>query len=563
MDARQGLSQDTRKYIFENGLMKLNPHFGGAQNNVPSTVAVPSQALAIVSSTQDILASGIQMSEATKNSMEIMQDPSYVNQLRATDGGTILDGLSAIFNRYEVPIGMTNKLLMLTEYNLNFIIDNSGTMMNPSDVKFNTASQYIKDKCRSNDPRFLTPNAMLTRWEEAEERIHIMIDMLAFVPTGPINFTFLNPDSSNGAIKDFVLDHTNKTPEEFAKYAHAMISEKFRSIPSGPTPLYEKLNESFTKFNKPTVHYVLTDGEPTFYTKEDVKSLVMNRNASRNPINFITCTGDNAEVQWIKDIDQDESKQLVAEIDDFVTESAEVLKSHGPKFPFSRGLWLMCQLVAAINPHDLDKLDEPKPFSKFTLDNLMGRVTSAIEYQEYFRLNPNAHRYNNYFNRLSTEPYMAYQILSTPPGSAPIQSQYVGQGNSQFSNQPPFTPQAQTPAYNPQVQTPAYNPQSQNPAYNSQAQNPVYNPQVQGNTWNYPQNQPAPSAPPATNWNQASAPANNNNWGQAQPAPNNMGGWNQPANLQTNANSFFNQNRPQAPQLYPAPQQNYSANRRT
>jgi hypothetical protein len=33
-----------------------------------------------------------------------------------------------------------------------------------------------------------------------------------------------------------------------------------------------------------------------------------------------------------------------------------------------QGMWLLSNLVAAINPHDLDALDENVPFTKFTLD---------------------------------------------------------------------------------------------------------------------------------------------------------------------------------------------------
>jgi hypothetical protein len=35
---------------------------------------------------------------------------------------------------------------------------------------------------------------------------------------------------------------------------------------------------------------------------------------------------------------------------------------------FYQGMWLLSNLVAAINPHDLDALDEAVPLTKFTLD---------------------------------------------------------------------------------------------------------------------------------------------------------------------------------------------------
>ena len=38
------------------------------------------------------------------------------------------------------------------------------------------------------------------------------------------------------------------------------------------------------------------------------------------------------------------------------------------------GYWIICQLVSAINPTDLDAIDENMPFTKSTLDNVLGRV---------------------------------------------------------------------------------------------------------------------------------------------------------------------------------------------
>ena len=46
----------------------------------------------------------------------------------------------------------------------------------------------------------------------------------------------------------------------------------------------------------------------------------------------------------------------------------------------------MCTLVAALNPTDLDALDESVPFTKKTLDNLLGRELSVEEYQRYWQL---------------------------------------------------------------------------------------------------------------------------------------------------------------------------------
>lgn len=47
----------------------------------------------------------------------------------------MVDELGAILNKYEVPMGLMNKLMMLSEYQvLEFMIDDSGSMTLTSDT---------------------------------------------------------------------------------------------------------------------------------------------------------------------------------------------------------------------------------------------------------------------------------------------------------------------------------------------------------------------------------------------------------------------------------------------
>ena len=73
-----------------------------------------------------------------------------------------------------------------------------------------------------------------------------------------------------------------------------------------------------------------------------------------------------------------------AEFDDYQDESREVLQDQGKAFPYSFGLHLVAQIVAAFNPHDLDAMDESLPFTKKVLDNLLGYQSSPEEYRYYF-----------------------------------------------------------------------------------------------------------------------------------------------------------------------------------
>ena len=63
---------------------------------------------------------------------------------------------------------------------------------------------------------------------------------------------------------------------------------------------------------------------------------------------------------------------------------SEVLKDQGVALPFTKGFYLICSLVAAFNPDDLDAMDESVPFTKATLDNLLGVQYSQESYRHYF-----------------------------------------------------------------------------------------------------------------------------------------------------------------------------------
>jgi len=56
----------------------------------------------------------------------------------------------------------------------------------------------------------------------------------------------------------------------------------------------------------------------------------------------------------------------------------------GSALPYSNGFHLICQIVAAMCPDDLDAMDESIPFTKFTLDNLLGYISNDESYSHYF-----------------------------------------------------------------------------------------------------------------------------------------------------------------------------------
>lgn len=102
----------------------------------------------------------------------------------------------------------------------------------------------------------------------------------------------------------------------------------------------------------------------------------------------------------------------MSELDDYCDEREEVMGDQGAAFPFTKGFWLVSQLVAAINPDDLDAIDENVPFTKMSLDNMLGRNHTPEEYHYYFERNPHAHLYVDLYPRFLNEPVVSRALVN-------------------------------------------------------------------------------------------------------------------------------------------------------
>jgi hypothetical protein len=372
-----------KKYVKVNGVMKLNPEYKKwteAQNKnstgavfVPTTsVANSDKALPIVSSMADhemlseasVQTGGqeIPLSDSTNATIEMMQEPEICLEAGMTPD-TMVDELGAIMNKYEVPMGLMNKLMMLSEFeSLEFIIDDSGSMTLISDTV---------------NPVTKRPN---TRWEEAKERLKEMMEVLAYVPFNQIDIVFLNRTDH------VVLKRNGRDPASFLADAYRQIDQVFARGPAGTTPVLEKLQDSFINGQgKNIARYFFGDGVPNggVQAQQEITRILCSRqNPAGNPVTFISCTNEDAAVEWMKDCE--EVAPYCSESDDFGDEAAEVLRDQGAALPYSKGFHLICCLVAAMNPDDLDAMDESVPFTKATLDNLLGVVHNMESYKHYF-----------------------------------------------------------------------------------------------------------------------------------------------------------------------------------
>ena len=412
-----------KKYIFVNGVMMKNPEYvapnktGNNERNIPGT----DKQLAVVCSISDQENAKreyeeqanpedskdkqftFEIPESTTNTMALMSSEEYTQYMgpppENQQSKNLFDQLTDYFIVYEVPLGLINKLVELRHYRLNFLIDDSGSMQLSSDAPTSEATVYMPCHGESRN---------MTRLEEEENRLHIFMDILAYIPTKGIQLYFMNTQ------RDISIDQHGKSPEAFKEEAHGIIREVFSNLSLGATPTYRLLTKSFADAKKhsetPTAHYLLTDGCPSDRSEKEVGKLISRReNPERNPVTLLSCTNVDEECEWMKEIE--EVAPFTSECDDFSDERNEVMKDQGVAFPYTKGYWLVSNLVAAMNPHDLDALDESVPLTKFTLDEVLGRTHSAAEYDYYFNRNPHAKHYADKFEKFLVERVHAVHII--------------------------------------------------------------------------------------------------------------------------------------------------------
>ena len=406
------------RYVYVNGLPVVNPAYQTATSSRP----VKNEALTIVSTLDDQAAmaqlTNLSAPQQFQDTLDTLKSASYIADFQAKnlDGAMLIDGLMRVFAQNEIPIGLLGKLASLQGATLHFKIDDSGSMVNDSNLLLRDACWYTQQTLDSRRNR-------LTRWEEAEDRMHTLIDLLAFVPTGPIILSFFDRPYHKGY--QLMLDRRGKLPTDFLQEAHAAIHQMFARKPDGNTPIHLNMVNMLNEANAlrkatdcRTMHYLLTDGEPSEGSAEIalIKNLLLSKDrvAASNPFTFLGCSNKREDYSWMHEIE--EVAPFVAALPDFRDAYIEVKKDQGNAFPYSRGFWLLCNVAAAINPDDLDALSKHLPLTKVTLENLMGRGITENEYRRYFDFHPIAGRvfgpdYSQYLTASQAKEIRSVQIF--------------------------------------------------------------------------------------------------------------------------------------------------------
>lgn len=179
------------------------------------------------------------------------------------------------------------------EYALHMIVDDSGSMNNETDVLVSDASEYMRDRLKAYHHKHML------RIHEVEDRLHILVDILSYMPTQPITISFMNTPET------IVLKHdTGTTPEAFSANAHKQISTVFGRLKFGGTPTHRVLSKAF-EATTPTAIYLFTDGEPQDKSPAAVADLIRSRaNPKMKPLTLMSCTNEDGAADWMKVIDK-------------------------------------------------------------------------------------------------------------------------------------------------------------------------------------------------------------------------------------------------------------------
>lgn len=274
-----------------NGKMTLNDAYtrwqnqqgGAAVGQTPTTLRNPQQALAIVSTQEDMAAQNAAAVKAGKPEYELSSSTIQTfTELQGDDVGRkigvptdeVLDRLEKVLAKYEIPVGLVAKLLELKRFNtLYFIIDDSSSMKRRSDSHHPDGHQ-------------------MTRWEEAFMRIKTLLEIISYVPIQKVRVAFLNRRETIDVVRQ------GDTPQQFLGNVGQQLDRFYFSGPLRGTPAYGALQQAMNFPGSKSV-YFFGDGEPNRGERPLIETLIVGRrNSYDSPVTFMSCTNEDDQVEW-------------------------------------------------------------------------------------------------------------------------------------------------------------------------------------------------------------------------------------------------------------------------
>lgn len=226
-----------------------------------------------------------------------------------------------LITKYEIDNLFSEKLDILSNFEIVLLIDDSGSMNTP-----------------------LSNSNHNTRWDELKEVVNIVLEIATIYDTNGIDINFLNRNN-----------YENVYDLERIKY---ILEER----PYGLTPLNNSLKMILDKYRdsvKPVLIVIATDGIPTNdFGKQDIdsfKNTLIQKNHSKFYVSFLACSDQDQDVNYLNYLDR--KVPNVDTLDDYNSELIEVKNAQGKNFRYTFGDHIVRLLLGPLCP-ELDSLDE-------------------------------------------------------------------------------------------------------------------------------------------------------------------------------------------------------------
>ena len=243
--------------------------------------------------------------------------PAYHNAIN--DKSLILDN---ICQQYEISNFYLEKMSCLSDYEIVFLIDDSGSMKTP-----------------------LSDGEHHNRWDELKHVTKIAINIATIFDDSGVDIHFLNRNGLDNVIS---INQLNGI---------------FINEPYGRTPLTQITQFIFEKYYntiKPILLVIATDGVPTDQSGyPDIKpfmNLIKNKN-DKFYISFLACSDQDEDINYLNILDK--KVKNVDTLDDYISEKREVQSVQGKSYNYSLGDHVARLLLGPICS-ELDSLDETK-----------------------------------------------------------------------------------------------------------------------------------------------------------------------------------------------------------
>ncbi|CAE7466719.1 unnamed protein product [Symbiodinium pilosum] len=239
--------------------------------------------------------------------------------------------LQAILDQFEVTIAEANDLVVLEDYEIILILDDSGSM-NMSALPAGQRS-LLEEK--------------VSRWEELKHTVHLLIDLACCFDKSGLDIFFLNRGELEGVQGS----------------ADPRLTAAFADKAAGTTPLTETLRLVAAKVagERPILLMIFTDGEPNggskLFEAELTKLITKKSTNGTFKVQIMACTDDEDAVGYLNVIDK--KFEAVDVTDDYYSEKQEVLVNAKKRTAFTRGDWLLKAMLGPVS-NKFDGWDEKR-----------------------------------------------------------------------------------------------------------------------------------------------------------------------------------------------------------